>query len=93
MPHVLVAGSLDPVCVVPSAFDGAGTGAVPAPGVEILVPGGVGHDAARRGPGLLRGGKAGPAARRMTRRVRLNLTRSGSIPALVAAAQIRALSA
>src|SRR2546429_9792966 len=27
VPHVLVAGSLDPVCVVPSAFDGAGTGA------------------------------------------------------------------
>ena len=92
MPHVLVAGSLDPVCVVPSAFDGAGTGAVPALGVEILVPGDVGHDAGQGDPGLLRG-EAGPTARRMMRRVRLNLTRSGSIPALVAAAQIRALSA
>jgi hypothetical protein len=39
------------------------------------------------------GGKAGPTARQAMRRVRLNLTRSGSIPALVAAAQIRALSA
>lgn len=55
VPHVLVAGSLDPVCVVPSAFDSAGTGAVPALGVEILVPGDVGHDAGQDGLGLLRG--------------------------------------
>ena len=59
MPRVLIAGSLDPVCVVPSAFDGAGTGAVPAPGVEVLVPGDVGRDAGQGGPGVLRGEKPG----------------------------------
>ena len=39
------------------------------------------------------GGKAGPTARRMIRRVLVNLTRSGSMPAAVAAAQVRALIA
>jgi site-specific DNA-cytosine methylase len=53
-------------------------GGVPCPPFSIAVPAG-------------QGGQAGCAARRrMTRTVRRNLTRSGSMPASVAARQIRA---
>jgi hypothetical protein len=85
---VPVGGFLDAVVVVPATFDGAGTGPVPAEGVEVLLLGEVGQV----GLEMLRG-KVGPTARRMTRTVRLNLSRSGSMPALAAAAQIRALIA
>ena len=60
--------------------------------IEILRRRDVGHDPGQDGACPVRG-KAGPTARRMTRTVRLNLTRSGSIPAAVAAAQVRALIA
>jgi len=92
VPCALVTGSFDPVCVVPSELGGAGACEVPPPGVEVLVPGDAGHDTGQGGPGLLRG-KAGPTARCTIRTVRVNLTRSGSIPAAVAAAQIKALIA
>src|ERR1700733_7101256 len=75
---VLVAGFLDAVGVVASSFDGAGAGAGPARGVEVGFAGDVGHGLGEDVAGLVRGGKAGPTARRMTRTVRLNLTRSGS---------------
>jgi hypothetical protein len=93
VPDVLVAGFLDAVGVVASSLDDAGAGAVPAPGVEVLFPRDVGLDLGQDGLSVLRG-KAGSATRRRRMRtVRLNLTRSGSMPTAVAAVQIRALIA
>jgi hypothetical protein len=88
----VLAGFLDVVGVVPGAFDGAGIGAL-APGVEVPGAGDLG-DGAFEGALLVRGGKAGSLTRRrMMRTARLNLTRSGSMPAAVAAVQISALIA
>jgi hypothetical protein len=92
VPGAAVARFFDPVAFVPGALDGTGIGPVPARRVEVLLAGDVGHDLGPQRGGTVRG-KAGPAARRTIRSVRVNLTRSGSIPALVAAVQIRALIA
>ena len=88
----VVAGPFDAVGVVAGSFDDPRVGPVPALGVEVLRAGDVGHDRGEDAFLVLRGGKAaGSAARRRTMRtVRLNLTRSGSMPASVAARQIRA---
>src|ERR1039457_7007976 len=78
--------------VVAGSLDDPRVGAVAAPGVEVLFAGDAGHDRGEDTFPVFRGDKAaGPAARRRTMRtVRLNLTRSGSMPASVAARQIRA---
>ena len=89
---LLVAGSFDPVGVVARSLDDPWVAAVAALGVEGWLAGDVGHD---RGAEVVPlGGKAaGPMARRTMRTVRVNLTRSGSMSASVAARQIRALIA
>ena len=64
MPEALIAGFLDAVGVMPSAFDSAGIGTVPAPRIEVPGPGDVGHDALPGGPDLVRGkSRAGGPAR------------------------------
>jgi hypothetical protein len=89
----VVAGFLDAVGVVPGALDDAGVGAVAA-GVEVVLAGDAGYQPGEDALAVWSGGKAGSATRRrMVRTVRLNLTRSGSMPAAVAALQIRALTA
>ena len=91
----VIAGPFHPVGVVAGPLDNTGVGPVPALRVEVLFPGDAGHDRGEDAFLLLRGGKAaGSAARRRTiLTVRLNLTRSGSTAASVAALQIRALIA
>jgi hypothetical protein len=86
----LVFGFLDAVGVVPGALDDSRVGAVPALGVEVPLGGNFGHDGRAGLVRGLRGGKAGPMARRTMRTVRVNLTRPGSMSASVAAWQIRA---
>jgi hypothetical protein len=51
----VVAGSFDAVGVVAGSFGDPGVGAVGAPGVEVLVPGDVGHDRGEDAFLLLRG--------------------------------------
>ena len=71
---------------MPGPAEDAGVGAVPPGGVEVARAGDVGHDPRRGITGPGQGGKPGSAARRrMMRTVRMNLTRSGSISASVAA--------
>ena len=90
----MVAGSFHPVGVVPGSLDHPGVGPVAARRVEALLRGDLGPDPGGRLVVAVQGEKAGSAARRrMMRTVRLNLTRSGSMSASVAAWQIRALIA
>ena len=92
MAGAVVFGFLDAVGVVPAALDDAGVGALAAL-VQVAGAGDVRHHAGERQVALVRG-KAGSATRRRTARmVRLSLTRSGSMPAVVAAVQVRALIA
>jgi hypothetical protein len=76
---------------VPGALDDAGVASF-AFRVELPRVGDSGHDAVEELFVLVRG-KAGSSARRMMRTARLNFTLSGSMPAFVAAVQIRALTA
>jgi hypothetical protein len=88
----VVFGFLDAVGVVASALDDTRVGAL-AVLVEDPAVGDVGGHAGE-GPAAVVRGKAGSATRRrMTRTALLNLTRSGPVPALAAAVQIRALIA
>ena len=92
MALAVVAGFLDVVGVVARPFDDAGVGPL-ATLVQVAAAGDVGCDLVQDVPALVRG-KAGSATRRRTARiVLLNLTRPGSMPAAVAAVQIRALIA
>ena len=92
MAYAVLARLLDPVGVVPGSLDDARVAAF-AFLVELPRVGDGGHDAAEEPLSLVRGGKAGSSARRMMRMARLNFTRSGSMPAFVAAVQIRAVTA
>jgi hypothetical protein len=92
VPGAVVGGFLDPVGVMPSPFHDARVGAVPAPGLRFFALVMSAVTWARR-TAAWSGGKAGPTARQTIRRVRVNLTRSGLMPAAVAAAQVRALIA
>jgi hypothetical protein len=56
---VLVAGFLGGVGAAAGAFDGAGAGAVPARGVEVLFPGDGGADLGEEAAGVVRGKKPG----------------------------------
>src|ERR1022692_2367158 len=87
----VLAGFLDGVVLGPGALDDAGVAALP-PLVQVLRVCDAGHDAGEDALALVRGKKPG-RRRRMMRTVLLNLTRPGSMPALVAAVQIRALMA
>jgi hypothetical protein len=86
----VVAGLFDAVGVVAGALGDAGVAAL-ATLVQVLAAGDV-RDGRAQGVLVLVREKAGSATRRRTvRMVLLHLTRSGSMPAAVAAVQIRAL--
>ena len=51
----VVAGSFDPVGVVAGSLDDPRVGPVPAPGIEVLLAGDVGHDPGEDAFLLLRG--------------------------------------
>ena len=91
MTGAVLAGFLDAVGVVPGSLDDGRVAAF-AFRVELPRVGDVGHNVAEE-PFVLLRGKAGLPARRMMRMARLNFTRSGSMPAFVAAVQIRAVTA
>jgi hypothetical protein len=55
----VVAGFLDAVGIMPSSFDDARVGAVPAAGIEILRRRDVGHDPGQDGACPVRGEKPG----------------------------------
>ena len=93
MAGAVLAGFLDGVMVGAGALDDSGRGAC-APRVELLRVRDSGHDTVEDALLPVRGKKLGPRPGRwMMRTVLLNLTRSGSVPAFVAAVQIRALIA
>ena len=73
MAGAVLAGFLDGVMVVAGALDDAGVAAL-APRVELLRVRDSGHDTVEDALLPVRGGKAGPGARRRMRTVLLNLT-------------------